>query len=80
VIKGTFRRRTLLHTLTAEIVAHFTRSRRCSDLVCFLRGFCRVDNVVGRRTLDPGRVKTPKGRFQRRIVFYRCRDFHAGLP
>ena len=29
------------------------RSRRCGDPVCFLRVFCRVDNVVGRRTLDP---------------------------
>jgi hypothetical protein len=26
---------------------------------------------------DPGRVKTPKGRLQRGIVFYRCRDFRG---
>src|SRR5215510_1481133 len=35
--------------------AHFLRSRRCSDSVCFLRIFCRVDRIVGRRTLDPQR-------------------------
>src|SRR5215475_407955 len=36
------------------------RSRRCSDLDCFLRVFCRVDNVVGRRTIDPlGKVLRP---------------------
>ena len=33
--------------------AHILLSRRCSDSVCFLRVFCRVDNVVSRRTLDP---------------------------
>ena len=32
---------------------HFLRSRRCSDSVCFVRVFCRKDNVVARRTLDP---------------------------
>jgi hypothetical protein len=34
-------------------VAQFLFSRRCSDSVCFLMVFCRVDNVVGRRTPDP---------------------------
>jgi hypothetical protein len=29
------------------------RSQLCSDSVCFMRVFCRVDNVVARRTLDP---------------------------
>jgi hypothetical protein len=32
-------------------LAHILRSRRCSDSVCFLRVFCRVHNVVSRRTL-----------------------------
>src|SRR5262245_54466933 len=35
------------------LLAHILRSRRCSDLVCFLRVFCRVDNGGDRRTLDP---------------------------
>jgi hypothetical protein len=34
-------------------MAHILRSSRCSDSVCFLRDFCRVDNVAGRRTPDP---------------------------
>src|SRR5689334_886412 len=34
-------------------LARTHRSVRCSDSVCFLRVFCRVDNAVGRRTLDP---------------------------
>ena len=29
---------------------------------------------------DPVRVKTPKRRLRRGIVFYRCRGFRAGLP
>src|SRR5262245_63982275 len=32
-------------------LAHFFRSRQCSDLVCFLGLFCRVAKIVGRRTL-----------------------------
>ena len=40
-------------------VALTDRSRRCSDLVCFLRDFCRVENVVGRGILDPQRNIEP---------------------
>ena len=33
-------------------MAHILRSRRCSDSVCFLGVFCRVDNFAGRLILD----------------------------
>src|SRR5262245_9947763 len=38
------------------LLAHIHRSRRCSDWVSFVRVFCRVDNIVGRRALDPQRT------------------------
>jgi hypothetical protein len=69
----------LLHVLT-PVNGTLSRSLRCGDPVRLQGYFCRAGDAPGRRTIDPGRVKTPKGRFQRRIVFYRCRDFHAGLP
>src|SRR5262245_20671226 len=34
-------------------MAHFLRSRRCSDLVCFLGVFCRGDKVGGMALHDP---------------------------
>src|SRR5262249_45584028 len=54
-------------------LALILRSRRCSDLVCFLRVFCRVDNVVGRRTLDPER-SSARGYIA--IGFLRLRSEH----
>src|SRR6516164_5482210 len=42
----------LLHLLRSSR-GTFLRSPCCSDSVCFLRDFCRVDKVAGRRTPDP---------------------------
>src|SRR6516164_207957 len=46
-------KQTLLQLLTTGIDTHSPFAARCSDLVCFLRVFCRVDNAVGMRTLHP---------------------------
>jgi len=41
-------------------LAHIPCSPRRSDSVCFRRDFCRVDNVVRRRTPDPSETLAAK--------------------
>ena len=40
----------------------------------------RTERVHFMPALDPGRVKTPKGRSRRGIMFYRRRGFRVVLP
>ena len=57
-LDSTWGRHVLCRICSRQLMAHILRSRRCSDLVCFMRVFCRADEATTMPLDDPGCVKS----------------------